>query len=209
MENKATITAVSLGLALARKRAAHRIARRNTLYSAGVGLLPFPVADAVVLLALQLHMLRSIARLYRVDFRKNLAQSLIGSLAGYVGAAGLIKAIPGLGALLGGTATAVTAAASTYATGKVFTHHFDQGGTLLDFDPVKSREFFHREFEAGRRLVAADVNEVEEEARKGRKGFLDSLSSGRKQRREETERQDLRRMQEELRGAIAELKGLI
>lgn len=58
-------------------------------------------------------------------------------------------AFPGMGALLGGATTVVTAAAGTYATGMVFTHHFEQGGTLLDFDPVKSRAFFQREFDVG------------------------------------------------------------
>ena len=78
MDKRTQIRTNSLDLALARKQAAHRITRRNALYSAGVGLLPFPLIDAAVLLALQLHMLRSIARLYRVDFRGNLAKSLIG-----------------------------------------------------------------------------------------------------------------------------------
>ena len=196
--------AAALDVAKARKQAAHRITQRNTLYSAGIGLLPFPVVDAAVLLALQLSMLRSIAHLYKADFKENLAKSLIGSLAGFAGVVGLVKVIPGLGTLLGGTTMAVTAAAGTYATGKVFTHHFDQGGTLLDFDPVKSREFFQQEFEAGQRFVSADVNEVNEEARKEIKGFF-----GKKQWREETELQELKRIQEELRAAVAELKGLI
>ncbi|MCB9348861.1 MAG: DUF697 domain-containing protein [Lewinellaceae bacterium] len=198
--------AAALDVAKARKEAAHRITQRNTLYSAGVALLPFPVVDAAVLLALQLHMLRSIARLYQVDFRENLAKSLVGSLAGFVGTAGLFKAIPGLGTLLGGATTAAVAAAGTYATGKVFTHHFDQGGTLLDFDPVKSRAFFQKEFEAGRKLVVADVNEVEEAARQERKGPFSGLFSSQQQ---QAERQELRRIQGELKAAIAELRGMM
>lgn len=75
--------AAALDVAKARKQAAHRITQRNTLYSAGIALLPFPVVDAVILLVLQLSMLRSIARLYKVDFQETLAKSLIGSLAGF------------------------------------------------------------------------------------------------------------------------------
>lgn len=199
----------SLGLARARKQEADRITWRNTLYSTGVALLPFPLADAVILMALQVEMLRDIARLYEVEFKENLTVSLIGTLAGFAGTAALIKAIPGLGYLLGGAAAVATAGAGTYATGKVFTHHFSQGGTLLDFDPVKSREFFQREFEAGQRLVSDEINEVKETAGKERKVLFGGLLSGKKQQREETERQELKQIQEELRAAVAELKGLI
>ncbi|MCB0587048.1 MAG: DUF697 domain-containing protein [Phaeodactylibacter sp.] len=209
MEKNTLVRIASLDLALVRKQAAQRITRRNTFYSAGVSLLPFPMIDAAVLLALQLHMLRSIARLYQVDFQENLAKSLVGSLAGFVGTAGLIKVIPSLGALLGGATTAAVAAAGTYATGVVFTHHFAQGGTLLDFDPIKSRAFFQKEFEAGRKLVAADINEVEEEDRKGKKGFFGGLFFSQKQQQEWGEMQELRRIQGELRAAVAELKGMI
>ncbi|MCO6487100.1 MAG: hypothetical protein J5I98_01720 [Phaeodactylibacter sp.] len=48
----------------------------------------------------------------------------------------------------------MTAAVGTYATGKVFTHHFDQGGTMLDFDPAQFRDVFRRESEKGKALVA-------------------------------------------------------
>ena len=46
--------------------------------------------------------------------------------------------------------------ASTYAVGKVFVQHFEMGGTLLDFDPTKTKEFFAREYKEGQK-VAADL----------------------------------------------------
>lgn len=100
---------------------------------------------------------------------------------------------------------AVTAAAGTYATGKVFTYHFSQGGTLLDFDPVKSREFFQQEFESGQRFVA-DLSEVEEEVKKKQKGFFGGLFANEKQLREEAERWELMHAHLELGAAIAELR---
>jgi len=41
----------------------------------------------------------------------------------------------------------VYGAAATYALGRVFLLHFDQGGTFLDFDPNESRHHFREEFE--------------------------------------------------------------
>ncbi|MCB0566447.1 MAG: DUF697 domain-containing protein [Phaeodactylibacter sp.] len=189
------------------KQEADRITKRRTLYAAGAGLLPFPVIDAAILLGIQLTMIRSISHLYHVEFKENIVKSIIGSLVGSIGVAGVMKAIPGLGTILGSLTTSATAAASTYALGKVFTQHFDQGGTLLDFDPVKSREFFEKEFDAGRMFVS-DVTEVEKEVEKEKtekKGISD-LFSNKKKKQEEAERQELIQVNKELMEAVAQLR---
>ncbi len=84
-------------------------------------------------------MIRKLARLYEVDFSEQRAKSIIGSLVG-VGTAGstmnLFRLLPGVGAL----ATLATPVASTYALGKVFTEHFESGGTFLTFDPERAKE---------------------------------------------------------------------
>ena len=133
---------------------ANKITKRKTVYAAGAGLIPFPVLDAATLMAIQLTMIRSIGNLYGVPFKEDLVKPLIGSLAGSFGSVGIIKIVPGLGTVLGGTATVLSGAAVTYALGKVFTNHFDQGGTLLGFDPVASRAYFLKEFDAGRMFLS-------------------------------------------------------
>lgn len=189
------------------KQEADRITKRRTLYAAGAGLLPFPVIDAAILLGIQITMIRSIAKLYKVEFKENLVKSIIGSLVGSVGTAGVMKAIPGLGTILGSLTTSATAAAATYAVGKVFTQHFDQGGTLLDFNPVKSREFFEKEFEAGRMFVS-DVSEVEREVEKEKKEKkgIGEIFTSKKKKQKEAERQELIQVNKELMEAVAQLK---
>ena len=120
---------------------ATKIVKRKTLYAAGAGLIPFPIIDAATLLGVQLTMIRSIGNLYEIPFKKHQAKSLISSLIGSGGTVGLIKLFPGLGTVLGGTTAAVAGAAATYALGRVFTQHFDQGGTLLSFDPIPNFPF--------------------------------------------------------------------
>jgi uncharacterized protein (DUF697 family) len=187
------------------KQEADRITKRRTLYAAGAGLLPFPVIDAAILLGIQITMIRSISKLYNVEFKENLVKSIIGSLVGSIGTAGVMKAIPGLGTILGSLTTSATAAAATYALGKVFTHHFDQGGTLLDFDPVKSREYFEKEFEAGR-IFVSDVTEVEKEVENEKKGAFGNLFGGKKKKEQEAERQELIQTNKELLAAVAQLR---
>jgi len=140
---------------LEHKKKANKIIRLRTLLATGAGFIPFPFLDAAGILGIQLWMLRDLAKLYNIPFKKHLAKSLIGTLISNVSSVGLIKLIPGLGTLLGGGMVAVSGGAATYALGKIFTQHFDQGGTLLSFDPVKSQEYFRQLYEEGKAAVQA------------------------------------------------------
>ena len=61
-----------------------------------------------------------------------------------------MKGIPGIGSLVGMLVVPGVAAASTWAVGKVFAWHFEQGGTLANFDVEVARPRFQREFAAAR-----------------------------------------------------------
>jgi uncharacterized protein (DUF697 family) len=124
-------------------------------WSAGAGLLPLPVVDLAAIAAVQAKMLQSISEVYGVPFRKNLVKPLIASLISGGGtvllgatAASLFKGIPLVGSLVGMLAMPAMAAASCYATGKVFIQHFESGGTFLDFDPAKVRAHYAEELAA-------------------------------------------------------------
>ena len=142
-----------------KKKKANKIVRFRTLLAAGFGFIPFPLLDAACILSIQLWMIRDLAKLYGIPFKKQLAQSIIGSLVGNIGTVGAVKLIPGLGSLLGGGAVALSGGAATYALGKIFTQHFSQGGTLLTFDPVKSQQYFQQLYEEGK----ASVQELKEQ----------------------------------------------
>lgn len=142
-----------------KKKKANKIVRFRTLLAAGFGFIPFPLLDAACILSIQLWMIRDLAKLYGILFKKQLAQSIIGSLVGNIGTVGAVKLIPGLGSLLGGGAVALSGGAATYALGKIFTQHFSQGGTLLTFDPVKSQQYFQQLYEEGK----ASVKELKEQ----------------------------------------------
>lgn len=137
------------------KETAKKIIHRRMLYAAGLGLIPIPIVDAAVILSTQILMLKDIAEIYRIPFKGQAAKSMIGALVGSLGTAGIIKIIPGLGSLVGGAAMSITGGASTYAVGKIFTLHFEQGGTLLDFDPIKSRKHFEQAYREGEIRSAA------------------------------------------------------
>ncbi len=141
---------------------ARSLTKNYILVSAGIGLVPLPLADLAGVMALQVKLVHGLAKVYEVPFKENVTKSLLASLLsgassviGVMGLASLAKTIPVLGTLAGGGGVAVTAASVTFATGEVFTRHFESGGTLLDFDPHKMKALFKRELKNGKAAAEA------------------------------------------------------
>lgn len=131
--------------------------KKYSLFAAGAGFIPVPLADWAAISALQLKLVSDISDVYGVEFKKSRASSILGSLvggwagttAGY-GLSAMVKTLPVVGPVLGGLTVPATAGASTYAVGVVFMQHFAAGGTLLDFEPDKMREFYQAEMQAAK-----------------------------------------------------------
>ncbi|WP_353572858.1 YcjF family protein [Candidatus Albibeggiatoa sp. nov. BB20] len=141
---------------------ANNMVKNYIIASMGAALVPVPLFDMVALTGIQLKLLHSLAKLYDVKFTKNLGKSLIGSLLGGIvpasTAASLSKAVPGVGTTVGVIGMSAIGGATTYAIGRVFIQHFESGGTFLDFNPEKVREYFKAEFERGKEVA----NELED-----------------------------------------------
>lgn len=123
--------------------------KNHMIWAAGAGLIPIPIVDVAAITAVQLKLLAQISSLYGVPFKKELGKSIVGALVGSTsssaiatGTRSLIKAIPIVGHTAGACALSIYAAATTYAVGHVFVHHFRTGGTLLDFNPETVRARF-------------------------------------------------------------------
>ena len=70
----------------------------------------------------------------------SLAGSIIPASSG-IGAASIVKSIPVVGTAVGAIVMPTMSAGATYAIGMTFIQHFASGGTLLDFNSSKYREF--------------------------------------------------------------------
>lgn len=142
--------------------------RNHIVGSMGVGLIPLPVVDLVALSGIQMNMLRKLANAYDIPFKKNVVKSIVGSLIGggipvafSAALASAIKVIPIIGHTTSALTMPVLAGATTYATGKVFIKHFATGGTFLDFDPDKVRDYYYEMFKEGQE-VATDMKNNED-----------------------------------------------
>lgn len=138
------------------------IIRHHVYASMALGLAPIPIVDLVGLTAVQVDLVRSLAKKYDVPFKKNVTKTLVAALIGGVlpvGAvplfASLVKFIPVVGLMTGVVSMSLLGGASTYALGKVFSAHFASGGTLLDFKVDKVQAGFKEQFEKGKEFVSS------------------------------------------------------
>ncbi len=111
-------------------------------------------------------MAKEISELYGVTFCENAARNIIGALVGTVGGGvltrltvvSLIKTLPFAGALIGGVvALPVIAGAATYALGRVFVRHYENGGDLLTLSPDRVKTYFKEQYDAGKKVVSNAV----------------------------------------------------
>lgn len=141
-----------------RRRQAEELVQRHMLYSMGAGLIPVPGVDVATGFGVQVLMLKRLSELYNVTFRDNLARTVIASLmatggaaAGFAVAGSVIKSIPLIGTVVGVLGMPIMLGAYTFAVGKVFIAHFEEGGTLLNFDIKDYRKYWDEMVAAGKR----------------------------------------------------------
>jgi len=156
---KATLASVENEMApsdIERREECERIIQKHVLLTMGVCAIPIPIVDFLGTAGVQLKMLRKMSRLYSVNSGQRV-KSILASLAGGIAPIELTKGIfgsifkplPGIGHLLSAVTLSLSAGAMTYAVGKVFIQHFESGGTFLDFDPAKVKEYFFEQFKEG------------------------------------------------------------
>lgn len=137
------------------------IIRKRVYAAMAVGLAPLPLLDLAALSAVQVEMVRALAKKYEVPFRADLVKTIISSLVGGIlpvafapAVASLVKFIPVIGWTTAGVSLSLLGGASTYALGSVFVQHFESGGGLLDFDVNKVKNVFKSKFKEGETVVS-------------------------------------------------------
>jgi hypothetical protein len=134
-----------------------RIVNLYSKIAAGVGTLPGGLLNFAGILAVQVIMVRKIAKTFGHTDSKNAVRgsilSLIGSAIpatiGY-GAGTALAAIPAvmMGTVVYLLVTPALAYAMARAIGNTYIMHFESGGTLLSFDPKAFRSFFMKELQS-------------------------------------------------------------
>lgn len=137
------------------------VIKNHMLIAMAGGLIPLPAVDLAVLVANQVKMVHNLADVYGIPFQENRVKSAVISLVGgSVPVLGVIalsgaKIMPGIGSLVGSGGVALSGGATTYAVGRVFANHFEQGGDMADFKASKMRGIFRREVKKGKEEAQA------------------------------------------------------
>jgi uncharacterized protein (DUF697 family) len=149
---------------MSKRDQAEQIVMSHVLWSMGAGLIPVPLFDLAAVTAIQIDLLRQLADLYEVDYSKSTGKTFVSALTGGTLArlgATWVKAIPGLGTLLGGVSMSVLSGASTYAIGQVTIHQLESIGDFLNVDLGWAKDAYHEAFERGKQVVSTLKGEGE------------------------------------------------
>ncbi len=143
-----------------------RIIRNHVLWAMGAGLLPIPLVDFTAVTAVQLDMLKDLAAHYGVNYDRSSGKAFVSALTGTTLAsigASLVKAIPGLGSVLGGVSMSLMSGASTYAVGQVVRQAYATSGSLDGLDLSVARKAYEDAFAQGKSYVS-DLQQEKDKA---------------------------------------------
>jgi len=137
-----------------------QIVSDHVVFSMIAGAIPIPVLDILAISAIQIDMLRKIAKKYELDFDdesgKSIVSSIIGSTIGTsIGRAGAsaIKVIPGIGTILGVGSQVTLAGITTFAIGHIFNIHFKNQKPIDMFNLDEVKETFEELLKKGKEFV--------------------------------------------------------
>ena len=135
---------------------ASKIVQNHVIWALSAGMIPLPVADIAAVTAVQMDALKQLATLYGVayteDHGKRFVTALSGSAIARVGASA-VKAIPGVGTLLGGIGMSAMSGASTYAVCQVAINHFKSNGNFLNVPIEKAKGLYQELLAKGKQVV--------------------------------------------------------
>ena len=135
--------------------------KEHVVWSVGAGLVPVPIIDFVAVTAIQVDLIRQLCTLWDVNYDEGTGKVWVGALTGGALArigASAIKAIPGVGSLLGGLSMSVASGASTYAVGQVVKKHLGAGGSMSNLNVDEAKKDYESELEKGKK-VAKEASE--------------------------------------------------
>ncbi len=146
-----------------RRLAAEKCVLQHVPFAVGAGLIPLPLADLAAIGGLQLKVLRDLAHLYELPFTKAQGEAIVTSLLGSVGGTALTwgllssvaKVLPVVGTWFSATTLPAAAGTITYAIGQLAIDHFEQGGTLENFDLDVAQAAMARKIQEAKTKLAA------------------------------------------------------
>ncbi len=142
------------------EKSSEDILKRHVYWAVGAGLIPLPVVDIAAVTAIQVDMLKQICSFYHIDYSEETGKTWISALVTSTMSsliarfsASAVKFIPVIGTMVGATSMAILSGASTYALGKAFINHFENGGTFSNLNEEKVKEIYNEQVKEGKKIA--------------------------------------------------------
>ena len=142
---------------LTKESGAEKIIKNHVMWSMGAGLMPVPLFDILAVTAIQADLLKQLASEYGVDYSNSDGKAFVTGLTGSAFArfgASALKAVPGIGTIIGGLSMSVMSGASTYAVGQVAKSYFAAGAELSKINVGEAKNAYSQEYERGKQVVS-------------------------------------------------------
>lgn len=143
-----------------------KIITSHVIYSMTAGAIPLPLVDITAVTVIQLDMIKQLAAHYGAQYDQDSGKSLVSSLVGATLArmgASAVKAIPGVGTVIGMSTQVILSGASTYALGRIFEGHFSKRGSIFDLDVNDVKSKYEELLQKGKDVVKNLKKEKKEE----------------------------------------------
>jgi uncharacterized protein (DUF697 family) len=155
-----------------RNQMAHQTVTNWAQWATVAGFIPVPLLDTAAIGGLQLKMIYDLCKIYEVEFKKELALSIAGALVGggvstiFTGslATTFTRHIPVVGSTIAAITQPALSYGTTYAIGVTFIKHFENKGSLIDFDTSKAKDVFNQQLSKAKKLFKkeSDIIDMDE-----------------------------------------------
>ena len=142
---------------MSKEQQADKVIGSHVVWALGGGLIPVPLFDIAAVTAIQMDMLKQLADTYEVEFSSSTGKAFVSGLTGSTFArlgASLIKAVPGIGTIIGGISMSAMSGASTYAVGQVAKTVFGSQGGLPEVDIQWAKDAYSEAIQRGKDFVS-------------------------------------------------------
>lgn len=140
------------GTSSERRPGAKKIVQRYVLISAGAGLITLPIVDVSALAGVHVALIKELTEHYGHEFSEHAARNIViaiaaslipGSIGSIIGRR-VLSALPFVTPVFALASMAGFSAFVSYSLGRIFTEHFEAGGTLQTFDVAHLHQLFSR-----------------------------------------------------------------
>lgn len=148
-----------------RRKLADATIMNASQWATAAGFITLPGIDTLTISGVQLKMVYDLCKIYKVAFKKEAVLAVAGAALGgsltttasfSVASFGLSK-IPYVGSILSIATQPAISFASTYAVGTIFIKHFENNGSLIDFDLDSTKAVFDEQFEKAKALYKSQL----------------------------------------------------